>query len=477
LSIGAGLRMLAELSFRTPALPNVQTIDKHISPFGAITMVHKQQSHFSRRAFLKSSGLAVVALGVGGTPLFLTRAAAGMPANPLKRRKILVTIFQRGAMDGLMAVTPFTDPHLAKMRPRLTMNVGTSINKEAFSLIDLNGTFALHPALAALEPLFREQRLAIVHGMGSPSITRSHFDAQDYMETGTPDRKGTASGWLNRASTLALKNASASQTPFRAVAMTSAMPRSLYGDAPALAVANLDDIGVQAGKSSGKSTLNTTIAANSSKGFESLYEQTSQRILRGAGQESFDAVKILSNANLKNSKPTAGANYPASPLGENLRQIAQLIKADVGVEIAFAESGGWDTHVQQGTGIGVFARRAKDLADSIAAFWRDIEPLHNDVMLMTMTEFGRTVRENGSGGTDHGRASCLFVLGNEVDGGKVHGSLPELAPENLADGRDVPVTTDFRAVFAGAAGKHLGVNRIDTLFPGWTGAAMPLVRG
>jgi uncharacterized protein (DUF1501 family) len=440
-------------------------------------MAHEQQSHFSRRAFLKSSGMAVVALGMGGTPLFLTRAAAATPANPLKRRKILVTIFQRGAMDGLMAVTPFADANLTKMRPRLAMNVGTSASKDASNLIDLNGAFALHPALSAFEPLFREQRLAIVHGMGSPNTTRSHFDAQDYMETGTPDRKGTASGWLNRASTLALQNTSLSQTPFRAVAMTSAMPRSLYGDAPALAVANLDDIGVQAGKMSGKSALNSSIAAHSSKGFESLYEHTSQRILRGAGQESFDAVKILANSNLKNSTPRAGANYPASPLGENLRQIAQLIKADVGVEIAFAESGGWDTHVQQGTANGVFSRRAKDLADSIAAFWHDIEPFHDDVVLMTMTEFGRTVRENGSGGTDHGRGSCLFVLGNQVDGGKVHGSLPELVPENLADGRDVPVTTDFRAIFAGVAGKHLGVSRMDTLFPGWTGAALPIVRG
>lgn len=418
--------------------------------------------------------MAVVALGASGTPLFLTRAAAST-TSPTKRRKILVTIFQRGAMDGLMAVTPFTDPNLAKSRPRLNMSVG------AGNLIDLNGTFALHPSLSAFEPLFRENRLAIVHGMGSPNTTRSHFDAQDYMETGTPNRKGTPSGWLNRASTL-IPPQSRTNTPFQAVALTSAMPRSLYGNAPALAVANLDDFGVRAG-SGGKSGFGgskssaSSISTSSGKGFESLYEQTSQNILRGTGQESFDAVKLLSGANLSSLKPASGVNYPASPLGESLRQIAQLIKADVGLEIAFAESGGWDTHVQQGTVNGVFARRAKDLADSISAFWRDIEPFHDDVVLMTMTEFGRTVRENGSGGTDHGRGSCLFVLGNGVDGGKIHGSLPTLVPENLADGRDVPVTTDFRAIFAGVAGKHLGIQRIDTLFPDWQGAALPLIRG
>jgi uncharacterized protein (DUF1501 family) len=188
-------------------------------------------------------------------------------------------------------------------------------------------------------------------------------------------------------------------------------------------------------------------------------------------------MKILSEANLKSYTPAKGVNYPTSPLGDSLKQIAQLIKANVGLEIAFAESGGWDTHVQQGTAAGAFARRAQDLADAIDAFWRDIEAHQSDVVLMTMTEFGRTVRENGSGGTDHGRGSCLFVLGNHLDGGKVHGNLPLLAPENLADGRDVPVTTDFRAVFAEISAKHLGIADGTKLFPGWSGERLPLVKG
>jgi uncharacterized protein (DUF1501 family) len=449
---------------------------RSLSSFIIISSYIKKQAMITRRAFLASGGLAVVALGVGGTPLFLTRAAAEVQrANDKsgtgKRRKVLVTIFQRGAMDGLMAVTPFTDPNLATVRPRLTMKVGADKDQ----LLDLDGRFGLHPSLGALSGLYKEQRLAIVHGMGSPNTTRSHFDAQDYMETGTPDRKGTPDGWLNRAAKLTTDKAH--DTPFRAVAMTSAMPRSLYGDTPALAVARLDDFGVKVGGKTMASPANGSIAASSGKGFESLYEQTSQKILQGAGQESFDAVKILSAANLDSYKPAVGVVYPASPLGESLRQIAQLIKADVGLEIAFAESGGWDTHVQQGTAGGAFARRAQDLAQAIDAFWRDIAPHHDDVVLMTMTEFGRTVRENGSGGTDHGRASCLFVLGNHVDGGKVHGTVPLLVPENLTDGRDVPVTTDFRSIFAEVAEKHLSISNMATLFPGWTGAAMPLMRG
>lgn len=416
----------------------------------------------NRRVFLKSGALAVVSFGLSGTPLFIPRAAAASLGVHSRRKKILVCIFQRGAMDGLMAVTPFSDPFLPKHRPRLFMNV--SAGKEG-SLIDLDGKFALHPSLSGFESLFREKRLAIVHGMGSPDKTRSHFDAQDYMENGTPGRKGTASGWLNR--TMDLLPAEKNLSPFRAVALTTALPKSLYGDNPALAVAKLDDFGVKTGS--------TKVTANAGKSFEALYEQTSQKILRGTGHESFDAVKILSNANLKSYTPNAGVEYPNSPLGSSLKQIAQLIKANVGLEIAFAETGGWDTHVQQGTVNGTFAQRSRDLSSATTAFWKDVEPLQDDVVLMTMTEFGRTVRENGSGGTDHGRGSCMFIMGNAVSGGKVYGQMPELSPENLEDGRDVPVTTDFRSVFAEVAGKHLNINKDSVVFPDWKGKRLTLL--
>ena len=419
---------------------------------------------FTRRAFIKSTGLALFSATVGGNPLFLNRTVqATRSLGPFEKRKILVAIFQRGAMDGLMAVTPFNDPMLMKLRPRLGMNVAQANGTEA--LLDLDGKFGLHPALEPFVPLYKERRLAVIHGVGSPDPTRSHFDAQDYMETATPGRKSTQSGWLNRASGLLGHDA----TPFRAVAMTPALPRSLYGDYPALAIANLDDFGVRV--PGGKS-----LAKAAGESFETLYEQTSQQLLQGTGKGSFDAIKLLSKSEVQNYRPAEGVEYPRSPLGNSLRQIAQLVKSDVGLEVAFAETIGWDTHVQQGTVNGQFATRAGDLSHSITAFWKDVERYQDDIVLMTMTEFGRTVRENGSGGTDHGRASCAFILGNAVDGGKVYGDVPALVPEQLDDRRDLPVTTDFRSMFLEVVQKHLKISKQDALFPGWNSEPLSFLK-
>ena len=343
-----------------------------------------------------------------------------------------------------------------------------SAAKEASKpLIDLDGRFGLHPSMASFESLFREKRLAIVHGVGSPNTTRSHFDAQDYMESGTPFNKGTESGWLNRAVGLLGHEAA---TPFQAVSLTSALPRSFYGDHAAIAISNLDDFAIQMrGNPMGASTA--------AKSFEELYDQTSSGLLNKTGKESFEAVKILKNADVKNYKPANGAQYPASPLGNSLKQIAQLIKMDVGMEIAFTECGGWDTHYNQGTETGTFSRNVNDLSTGITAFWADLGSYQDDVEVMTMTEFGRTVHQNGTGGTDHGRGSCMFILGNDLQGGKVHGQVPELAVENLEDHRDLPVTTDFRAVFHEVATAHLKIKDHNQLFPGWSGQQIGLVRG
>ncbi len=418
---------------------------------------------WTRRAFMKGSGLALFSFSFGGVPLFLSRAAdAAYNPGAFQRRKVLVTIFQRGAMDGLMAVTPFADPMLPGLRPNLFMAPDKSA--KSASPVDLDGRFGFHPALAPLSPLFKEGRLSIVHGVGSPNATRSHFDAQDYMETGTPGVKRTHSGWLNRAVGLLGHEG----TPFRAVAMTTALPRSLHGGAPALAIDNLEDFGIRV-------PGNRQMSRKAKLGFETLYAKNTGALLRRVSREGFEAIDMISKIDVANDKPADGANYPDSPLGNRLRQIALLIKYDVGLEVAFTESGGWDTHVRQGTANGSFARRAQDLARSVAAFWTDLGSCQDDVVLMTMTEFGRTVHQNGSGGTDHGRGSCLFVLGNHVNGGKVHGTVPTLAPEALEDGRDLPVTTDFRAVFAEVAGKHLRIDDDQALFPGWTGERLPLI--
>lgn len=419
----------------------------------------------SRRGFIKAGGLALFGISIGGIPGFLANAAASSsPLGLFKRRKIMVCIFQRGAMDGLMAVTPFDDPYLKSVRPGLMMSAAKNLNQKP--LIDLDGRFGLHPSMASFEQVFREKRMGIVHGIGSPNTTRSHFDAQDYMESGTPFKKGTESGWLNRAVGLLGHEAA---TPFQAVSLTSSLPRSFYGENPALAIKNLSDFNIQRGGA--PINVNRT-----SQTFEDLYDQTSTGLLKETGKESFDAIKMLQKTDLKSYRPENEVVYPNSALGNSLKQIAQLIKMDVGLEVAFAESGGWDTHFNQGTDTGIFARNVNDLSTSIMAFWNDLEKYQDDVTVMTMTEFGRTVAQNGTGGTDHGRASCNFILGNDVQGGLVHGLVNPLAKENLEDGRDLAVTTDFRSVFSEVAGRHLAIKETKTLFPDWGGKYSGVMR-
>lgn len=417
----------------------------------------------NRRAFMKSGALALFAAGFGGVPSFIARAADGRKIlAPYKKNKVLVCIFQRGAMDGLMAVSPYADPNLKILRPSLFMSPAQTEG----GMIDLDGHFALHPSLSGLSSFFTEGRMAIVHGVGSPNNTRSHFDAQDYMESGTPFNKGTANGWLNRAIGLMGHDAA---TPFRAVSLTSALPRSFYGDNETLAISNLQDFAIQMRGN----PMATNVAA---KSFEQLYDQTSNEILNKTGKESFDAMKMLNVSNIKNYQPAAGVVYPASPLGNSLKQIATLIKMDRGMEVAFAESGGWDTHYNQGTANGPLANNLKDFGNSIAAFWQDLAAYQDEVTVMTMTEFGRTVYQNGTGGTDHGRASCLFVLGNDVKGGKVYNNIKTLAKQDLEDGRDLPVSTDFRSVFSAVANGHLKINDDKTLFPEWSGKELALMK-
>ena len=420
----------------------------------------------SRRAFLKGGGLALFGIGLGGIPGFLTEALAGTANSSLyRKRKILVCIFQRGAMDGLMAVTPFTDNFLKAARPSLFMTAAQG-NVNQKPLIDLDGRFGLHPSMAAFEPMFREKRLGIVHGIGSPNNTRSHFDAQDFMESGTPFKKGTNSGWLNRAVGLLGHEAA---SPFQGVSLTSSLPRSFYGDNPAVAIKNLADFNIQMrGNQAG--------AKIASRSFEDLYDQTSSGLLKNTGKESFEAIKLLQKTDVKSYKPENNVVYPTSALGNSLKQIAQLIKMDVGMEVGFAESGGWDTHFNQGKDTGVFARNVNDLSTCMMEFWNDLSRYQDEVTVMTMTEFGRTVAQNGTGGTDHGRGSCNFILGNGVNGGLVHGVVNPLSKDNLEDGRDLAVTTDFRSVFSEVADVHLGIANDKVLFPDFDGKKIGVMR-
>ena len=403
----------------------------------------------TRRALIKSSAIAL--LGLGAMPRFLVRTASAGTGSAGK--KILIALFQRGAVDGLSMVVPHAEANYYAARPSIAIPGPQAGSAEA--AVDLNGFFGLHPALKPLLPLWGARRLAIVHACGSPDTTRSHFDAQDYMESGTPGLKSTQDGWLNRA----LKaRPDPSGTAFRAVAMGSALPRALRGEAPSLAISNIADFDIRAGSG----TL------NAKRGFEALYERGAQNLLRATGKETFEAVKMLKAADPARYQPASGAEYPRGRFGDGLRQIAQLIKADVGLEIAFAASGGWDTHAVQGNSQGQLANRLRELADGLAAFDRDLGDRMADVVVLTMSEFGRTVQENGNRGTDHGHATAMLVLGGSVKGGKVYGKWPGISRAQLFEGRDLEVTTDFRHLFGEVAVKHLGVPASALLFPGVT---------
>jgi uncharacterized protein (DUF1501 family) len=411
----------------------------------------------NRRVFMKSGAMALATMGLN--PSFLRRTVfaqdllKGAALNGNARGKVLIVLFQRGAADALNVVVPHGERAYYQMRP--TIAIPRPVSGSAATAIDLDGFFGLHPSLAPMKQLWDDGILAPVHAVGSPSNTRSHFDAQDYMESGTPDNKGTHDGWLNRY--LAVKGTcDECKLPFRAVSMTPQTPRILEGAAPTVAMNSLDEF---------------TIRTNGSQAdrIEALYRTGNADVVHAAGGEMFEAMKILKAANPQQYVPQNGADYPRSPFGQHLRQIAQLIKSDVGLEIAFADVGGWDTHVNQGGATGQLAARLDDFAKSIAALVQDLGTRMADVTILTMSEFGRTARQNGNAGTDHGHATSMFVIGGDVKGKKVHGKWPGLEPEQLNEGRDLALTTDFRSVFSEVAFRHLGAAKMDAVFPGFDG--------
>jgi len=407
----------------------------------------------TRRTFLKGGALAVV--GTAAIPQFLTRAAFGAN-NPATANKRLVVVFQRGAADGLNIVVPHAEPAYYSMRP--------SINVPRQQVIELDGFFGLHPSLSSLKPLWDQHHLAIVHAAGSPDETRSHFDAQDYMESGTPGVKSTQDGWLNR--TLQTEPATP-DSPFRAVALGTSLPRILAGRAPAVAVSNISGFGIAGGNPAAAPIGNT---------FEAMYAESVDSVLHGTGRETFDAVKMLKSADPQEYAPAAGANYPKGRFGDAMRQTAQLIKSNVGVQVAFTDIGGWDHHVNEGAAEGQLANVLREFAQSISAFWIDLGTLADDTVLITMSEFGRTARENGNRGTDHGHANVMFVLGGPVRGGRVYGRWPGLDPSQLHEGRDLTLTTDFRTVVGESVARHLGNRDLNAVFPGFNSSPQSFLR-
>lgn len=393
--------------------------------------------NLSRRHLLRACAALA---GFGLAPGFLSRALA----QP--RPKTLVVLFLRGGVDGLSLVPPVADPLLASLRPALRLLPSTSTGDDA--ALRLDSHFGLHPALAPLLPLYTAGKLAIVHAVGQQAASRSHFEAQDFLESGTPGARSN-DGWLNRA----VGQLPGEPAPLRAVAVQSRLPLSLVGNANAIAFNALKDFRV----------------GSAGSPFEALYAQAVDLALRGAGGDAFDTMATLDGQQLSQARPHHGAVYPQGALGRRLQDVARLIHADLGLQVCATEAGGFDTHLGQGAGKGPLATRFKELGSALAAFAVDLGPRLDDVCVVTMTEFGRTVRENGSRGTDHGTASALFVLGGSVKGGKVHGDWPGLA--KLHEGRDLKVTTDIRQVLAEVLVGHLGLHDGAAAFPGFDSKA------
>jgi uncharacterized protein (DUF1501 family) len=393
----------------------------------------------SRRSFIKSAGLGFLALGL--PPSFLVRAAGAQQGT---RGKVLVVVFQRGGMDGLNVVIPFKDRAYYTLRPSIAVAEPAAGEERA---IDLDGYFGLHPALAPLKNIYDKGHLAIVHAAGSPDNTRSHFDAQDYMEIGTPGIKSTPDGWLNRY----LSEKRLSDSPFRGVAVSPQTPRMLTGAASTLSLSSIEEFRLR----------NQSMGATLQK----LYTQSTDPLFRQGGNSLFDAMARLRA--IESKIPPSSATYPAGRFGNGLKQIARLIKADVGLEIAFTEIEGWDTHVNEGGATGILSNRLKDFGAGLAAFHQDLGDRLDDVLIVTMSEFGRTARENGNRGTDHGHANVMFVMGGRVRGGKVYGRWPGLAQEVLYEGRDLDLTTDYRTVCSEAFARHLAQRDMGRIFPGF----------
>ncbi len=406
----------------------------------------------NRRAFMKAmmKDGAMALVGASAIPSFLTRSVLAQATTAQAQGKKLVVIFQRGAADGLNIVVPHREKTYYELRPTIAIPQD--------QVIDLDGFFGLHPSLQPLKPLWDQGHLAAVHACGSPDPTRSHFDAQDFMESGTPGFKATPDGWLNRALAAEdLARPRPASSPFRAVALGTQLPRTLEGKVPAVAIGNVKDFNV-----GGQNPAAVPI----SNSFESMYEQSVNAVLHGTATETFEAVKMLKAADPDKYIPAPGAHYPNGQFGNSLRQVAQLLKANLGVEAAFADIGGWDTHQNQGSVNGQLSNRLKEFSESIAAFWTDMGDDAENITLVSMSEFGRTVHQNGTGGTDHGHANVMFVLGGRVAGGKVYGKWPGMDKSQLYEERDLAITTDFRQVLGEAAFKTLGSRNLEVVFPG-----------
>lgn len=416
--------------------------------------------HRTRRDLLTNAATAAAAL-----PKWMPRLAFRAADAP-PRGDVLVCVFQRGGMDGLSAVIPYEERGYYDRRPALAIRAPRA--GDAKSGRKLDDRFALNPAMPGLARLWDDGRLAVVHATGSPDDSRSHFDAMDYMERGTPGERSVSTGWIGRhLEVTAARNAS----PFRAVGMGDMLPLSLYGPVSAAALRSITDFHLE-----GDVDLATF--------------QARLRGLYGSGDwfdqnalDAFEALAILERADPLQYRPDNGAVYPDSTFGRSLAQVAQLIKSDVGLKVACVDIGEWDTHayqVWQGSSDpteGAMSRLLGGFDAALAAFAVDLGARMDDpgVTVVTMSEFGRRVAQNGGNGTDHGHGNCMFVLGGGAVKG-VHTIWPGLEPENLSGGEDLAVTIDYRDILAEIVAKRLANPSLRSVFPGHAATMHGVVR-
>jgi uncharacterized protein (DUF1501 family) len=399
----------------------------------------------SRRVFLKGAGLAAVGIGFSPTTL-LARTAAGLGAGD----RVLVQVFLRGGADGLNLCVPHRDPDYHTLRPGIGLRLASGVR-------DLDGFFGLHPGLAPLADLYQEGILALHPTIGNSQLSRSHFDAQDFMDLGTPGVRTTREGWLERVA-----GQVPGESPTQLVAYAARTPRALLGPHPDLVTLDVGSFTVRAGTGSSAWSPEAEALLREVHGGEGP--------VPASGRDVFTAIQTLRTTPALTAPPEGGAVYPAGQAGNGLRLAARFIKAGLGTRCIFVNVGGaFDTHANQ------LAGNAADyppLAAALVAFRRDLGPRIDDVLVLVTTEFGRTARENGSQGTDHGYAHCGLFLGGSVRGGRVHGSWPGLGPGQLNEGRDLRYTTDFRDVFVAAA-RWLGVADPAAVIPGYAPASDP----
>ncbi len=406
----------------------------------------------TRRVFLKASGALAVSFGLSPVSAFADDGAA----LPLVREgKTLVLVFLRGGADGLNLVVPHGDPDYYRLRRELAIPATGD-----GGVVDLDGFFGLHPRLAPLAGLFRSGAAIAAHAVGHDRNTRSHFEEQDVWETGIVGNTLRSEGWVNRH--LA---SSTGRGPIRAVAIGETLPRVLRGPVPAHAIHALEDLALPE-TCAGCDALGAALA-RAYDGAAAPAGEAREHLAR-TGRTTLAGVDRLMDLVGRPYEPAAP--YPETELARKLREAARLVKARLGIEVIEVELGGWDTHQYQGGSDGALADLAGELGGALAAFAADLGDRLEDVLVLTLSDFGRTAAQNGTQGTDHGWASCLLALGGPVrrgaSGRPVHADWPGLAPQALHEGRDLAHTIDFRDVMAEGVRVHLGNDAIDRVIPG-----------